>query len=77
MQVAGDGVRVEAAGGGPDGTLGTDGNRVAEAIRTALRLPPVRDRLASILIAFGVIALALSFVLAMANRSTGIPPPTR
>ena|SRR5436309_15684059 len=34
-EVAGGEVRVMAAGGGPDGTLGTDGARVAEAIRAA------------------------------------------
>jgi PTS hybrid protein len=34
-QVAGDGVRVLPAGGGPEGTLGTDGGRIAEAIRNA------------------------------------------
>jgi PTS hybrid protein len=35
LEVAGDGVRVIGAGGGPGGTLGTDGARVAEAIRAA------------------------------------------
>jgi PTS hybrid protein len=35
MQVAGDGVRVEPAGGGPDGSLGTEEPRVAEAIERA------------------------------------------
>ena len=34
-QVAGDGVRVEAAGGGPDGTLGTTDSSVREAISRA------------------------------------------
>ena len=34
-EVAGDEVRIFAAGGGPDGTLGTDGGRVAEAVREA------------------------------------------
>ena len=33
--VAGGDVRIVAAGGGPDGTLGTDGGRVAEAVREA------------------------------------------
>jgi phosphoenolpyruvate---glycerone phosphotransferase subunit DhaM len=33
--VAGDEVRIVAAGGGPEGTLGTDGARVADAIRSA------------------------------------------
>ena len=32
VQVAGDGVRVEPAGGGPDGTLGTSGDAVWDAI---------------------------------------------
>ncbi len=34
-QITGDEVRVLAAGGGPDGTLGTDGDRIAAAIREA------------------------------------------
>jgi dihydroxyacetone kinase phosphotransfer subunit len=34
-QIAGGDVRVIAAGGGPDGTLGTDGDRIAAAIRDA------------------------------------------
>ncbi len=34
-EVAGGDVRIVAAGGGPDGTLGTDGGRVAEAVREA------------------------------------------
>lgn len=34
-QVAGDGVRVEPAGGGPDGGLGTTDGSVREAIRRA------------------------------------------
>jgi|SRR5947209_11193464 len=34
-QVAGSEVAVIAAGGGPDGSLGTDGSRVAAAIRSA------------------------------------------
>jgi PTS hybrid protein len=34
-EVAGDEVRIVAAGGGPNGTLGTDGARVADAIRNA------------------------------------------
>ena len=34
-QVAGDGVRVEPAGGGPDGTLGTTGDAVWSAITRA------------------------------------------
>ena len=34
-QVAGAGVRIEAAGGGPDGTLGTSGDTVRDAIRRA------------------------------------------
>jgi phosphoenolpyruvate---glycerone phosphotransferase subunit DhaM len=34
-QVAGPDVPVLTAGGGPDGTLGTDGGRVLEALRTA------------------------------------------
>jgi PTS hybrid protein len=33
-QVAGPDVRIETAGGGPDGTLGTDGGRVLEALQT-------------------------------------------
>ncbi len=32
-QVAGPDVRIETAGGGPDGTLGTDGGRVLEALQ--------------------------------------------
>jgi dihydroxyacetone kinase phosphotransfer subunit len=32
-ELAGDEVRIEAVGGGPDGSLGTDGERVREAIR--------------------------------------------
>lgn len=35
LEVAGDEVRIVAAGGGPDGTLGTDGGRIADAIRVA------------------------------------------
>jgi phosphoenolpyruvate---glycerone phosphotransferase subunit DhaM len=35
MQMAGPDVRIEAAGGGPDGLLGTDGDRVRDAIRHA------------------------------------------
>jgi PTS hybrid protein len=35
QQITGDEVRVVAAGGGPDGTLGTDGDRIATAIRSA------------------------------------------
>lgn len=35
VQVAGDGVRVEPAGGGPDGSLGTTDTSVREAIRRA------------------------------------------
>ncbi|MDX6521070.1 MAG: phosphoenolpyruvate---glycerone phosphotransferase subunit DhaM [Gaiellales bacterium] len=35
LEVAGDDVRIVAAGGGPDGTLGTDGGRIADAIRAA------------------------------------------
>jgi phosphoenolpyruvate---glycerone phosphotransferase subunit DhaM len=31
-EVAGDGVQVVPAGGGPEGTLGTDGGRIADAI---------------------------------------------
>jgi hypothetical protein len=31
----------------------------------------------SLLLAIGVIALALGFALGVANRSTGIPPPVR
>jgi PTS hybrid protein len=34
-QVAGPGVLIVAAGGGPDGTLGTNGGRVLEALREA------------------------------------------
>jgi PTS hybrid protein len=34
-QVAGPEVRIEAAGGGPDGTLGTEEHRVREAIERA------------------------------------------
>jgi PTS hybrid protein len=34
-QVAGDGVRVEPAGGGPDGTLGTTDSSVRDAIARA------------------------------------------
>jgi PTS hybrid protein len=34
-QVAGPDVRIEAAGGGPDGLLGTDDDRVREAIKHA------------------------------------------
>ena len=34
-QITGDEVRVLAAGGGPAGTLGTDGDRIATAIREA------------------------------------------
>ena len=34
-QIAGGDVRVVAAGGGPEGTLGTDGDRIAAAIREA------------------------------------------
>jgi phosphoenolpyruvate---glycerone phosphotransferase subunit DhaM len=34
-EVAGGEVRIVAAGGGTDGTLGTDGGRVAEAVREA------------------------------------------
>ena len=34
-QVAGDGVRVEPAGGGPDGKLGTTGDAVRQAIARA------------------------------------------
>jgi phosphoenolpyruvate---glycerone phosphotransferase subunit DhaM len=36
-QIAGDDVAIIAAGGGPDGDLGTDGGRVAAAIRDADR----------------------------------------
>jgi dihydroxyacetone kinase phosphotransfer subunit len=36
-QVAGPDVPIVAAGGGPDGTLGTDGGRVLEALRGAAR----------------------------------------
>ena len=34
-QMAGDGVLIQAAGGAPDGTLGTDDGRVRDAIRRA------------------------------------------
>jgi phosphoenolpyruvate---glycerone phosphotransferase subunit DhaM len=34
-QMAGPNVRIEAAGGAPDGTLGTDDGRVRDAIRRA------------------------------------------
>ncbi len=34
-QVAGPDVTIVTAGGGPEGTLGTDGGRVLEALRTA------------------------------------------
>ena len=34
-EVAGGEVRIIAAGGGPGGTLGTDGGRVADAVREA------------------------------------------
>ncbi|MDX6511110.1 MAG: hypothetical protein QOE36_614, partial [Gaiellaceae bacterium] len=34
-QVAGDEVPIVAAGGGPEGSLGTDGAKVQEAMRTA------------------------------------------
>jgi len=34
-EVAGGDVRIIAAGGGPGGTLGTDGGRVADAVREA------------------------------------------
>src|SRR5919198_5824094 len=34
-QVAGPGVRIVTVGGGPDGSLGTDGGRVLEAMREA------------------------------------------
>lgn len=34
-QITGGDVRVLAAGGGPEGTLGTDGDRIAAAIRAA------------------------------------------
>jgi phosphoenolpyruvate---glycerone phosphotransferase subunit DhaM len=34
-QVAGPDVPIVAAGGGPDGSFGTDGGRVLEALRTA------------------------------------------
>jgi PTS hybrid protein len=34
-QVAGDGVKIEPAGGGPDGKLGTSGDAVREAIARA------------------------------------------
>ncbi len=33
-ELAGPEVRMQAVGGGPDGSLGTDGERVREAIRT-------------------------------------------
>jgi dihydroxyacetone kinase phosphotransfer subunit len=36
-QVAGPGVPIVAAGGGPEGTFGTDGGRVLEALREAAR----------------------------------------
>jgi phosphoenolpyruvate---glycerone phosphotransferase subunit DhaM len=36
-QVAGPDVRIEPAGGGPDGALGTDDDRVREAIKRADR----------------------------------------
>ena len=36
-QVAGPSVPIAAAGGGPDGTFGTDGGRVFEALREAAR----------------------------------------
>jgi PTS hybrid protein len=36
-QMAGPEVGIEAAGGGPDGRLGTDGDRVRDAIRQADR----------------------------------------
>jgi phosphoenolpyruvate---glycerone phosphotransferase subunit DhaM len=36
-QIAADGVSIEAAGGGPDGSLGTDGARIAAAARCADR----------------------------------------
>jgi PTS hybrid protein len=36
-QVAGPSVPIAAAGGGPDGTFGTDGGRVLEALREAAR----------------------------------------
>jgi dihydroxyacetone kinase phosphotransfer subunit len=35
QEVAGDDVRILAAGGGPEGTLGTSGSVVADAIRRA------------------------------------------
>src|SRR4051812_49756502 len=35
--MAGDGVLIQAAGGAPDGTLGTDDGRVRDAIRRAER----------------------------------------
>src|SRR4051794_36440400 len=35
--MAGDGVLIQAAGGAPDGTLGTDDGRVRDAIRRANR----------------------------------------
>jgi PTS hybrid protein len=34
-QMAGDGVSIEAVGGGPEGGLGTNGDRVQEALGTA------------------------------------------
>jgi PTS hybrid protein len=34
-QIAGDGVRIEPAGGGPDGKLGTSGDAVRRAITSA------------------------------------------
>jgi phosphoenolpyruvate---glycerone phosphotransferase subunit DhaM len=36
-QVAGDDVRIEAVGGGPDNGLGSDGSRVLEALRRGAR----------------------------------------
>jgi PTS hybrid protein len=36
-QLAGDSVGIEAVGGGPDGSLGTDGDRVSAAIERADR----------------------------------------
>lgn len=36
-QVAGDDVRIEAVGGGPDNSLGSDGTRVLEALRRGAR----------------------------------------
>ena len=38
-QVARTGRAVEAIGGGPEGTLGTDGGRVLEALQRAARGP--------------------------------------